>query len=332
MSPVNLSIVVAIRNQRVHNELFLRAVRACATVPTELIVVDNSSTDGSQEIFRAAGVRVISTGENLCYPECMNLGLREARGEYVSFLNNDIVVSPGWDGELIGALNRHRLPVVSPIGIERTPSEELTRALQERWRLVKPRIGPIATPDDLRAAVRMMYGDWEAFCRRVRASYQDQLVSGIVGSCVVTRRAFMEAMGGWDSRVQAADWDLYLRLCERAETEGDIRPPMIAGWVYVHHYVQATRRGERTPFTCVHPRLTVQEKWGEGAIRRWFFDPPLLMERPRLHRAPAAYLRGRARRLAIDCRRALALVGILFHGLPRAEDLLSKVGRGGVGR
>jgi GT2 family glycosyltransferase len=332
MSPVDLSIVVAVRNQLPHNQLFLEALNRSSSVRTELIVVDNSSTDGSAELFRRAGALVIATGRNLCYPDTMNLGLAKASGEYVAFLNNDIVVSPGWDEGLITALEEHRLPVVSPIGIERTATEELTRAVQERWRIVKRRIGSTPAADDLHRAVQMMYGDWEGFCRQIKVAFKGRLVSGIVGSCVLTRRAFMEAIGGWDPRVQAADWDLYLRLCERAEMVGDLRPPMISGWIYIHHYVQATRRGERTPFTCMHPRLTVQEKWGEGAIRRWFFDPPLLMARPRFHRAPAAYLRGRARRLAIDSRRALALVGILFHGLPRADDLLSKVGRGGVGR
>lgn len=328
MSTFDLSVIIAVKNQRAHNQLFLEALRACATVRTELIVLDNSSTDGSAELFRGAGGLVIPTGGNLCYPEAMNLGLARARGEYVGFLNNDLMVSPGWDGGLITALDTHQLPIVSPIGIERTPREELTRTVQERWRLVKRRIGPVRTADDLRAAVHLMYGDWEGFCRQVKQTFQDRLVSGIVGSCVLARRSFMEGIGGWDSRVQAADWDLYLRLCQRAEMAGDIRPPMIAAWIYVHHYVQATRRGECTPFTCTHPRLTVQEKWGEAAIRRWFFDPSLLVARPCFRRAPVAYLQGRARRLAIDCRRALALVGILFRGLPRAEDLLAKVGQG----
>jgi glycosyltransferase involved in cell wall biosynthesis len=332
MSAIDLSLVVAVKNQQPHNELFLEAVLAYSTLRIELILVDNGSTDRSAELFQRAGACVISTGGNLCYPESMNLGLARARGEYIGFLNNDIVVSPGWDKGLVTALDQHRLPVVSPIGIERTPTPELTRAVQERWRLVKRRIGPIETAAHLRAALGEMYGDWEAFCQRVRTTFTDRLLTGIVGSCVLSRRSFMQGIGGWDARLQAADWDLYLRLCERAETEGDIRPPMIAGWVYVHHHVQATRRGERSPFTCVHPRLTVQEKWGEAAIRRWFFDPPLLVARPRFHRAPAAYLRNRAGRLARDCRRALTLAGILFRGLPRAEDLLSKVGQGSGGR
>lgn len=327
MTPVDLSIIVAVRNQLFHNQFFLEALNRSARVRTELIVVDNGSTDGSAQLYRQAGGLVISTGGNLCYPETMNLGLEKARGEYVGFLNNDIVVSPGWDRGLIAALDEHRLSVVSPIGIERTATGELTRAVQERWRVVKRRIGRIRTADDLQRAVRMMYGDWEGFCQRIAVAFKGRLVPGIVGSCVLTRRRFMEEIGGWDSRVQAADWDLYLRLCERAETVGDICPPMIAGWVYVHHYVQATRRGERSPFTCSHPKLTVQEKWGETAIRRWFFDPSILVSRPCFHRDPVAYLRARARRFAVDTGRGVALTKMLFRGIPNPEKLLARVAR-----
>ena len=326
MSAIDLSIIVAVRNQLPHNRLFLETLRAAGTVRTEVIMVDNSSTDGSAELFKRTGAQVIPTGGNVCYPEAMNLGLAAARGEYVGFLNNDIVVSSGWDEGLLAGLDRHELPVVSPVGIERMPTPALTRAVLERWRLVKRRAGPVRSPDDLRAAVRTMYGDWEDFCQRIRAAFDGHLVSGIVGSCVVARRAFMEGIGGWDTRVEAADWDLYLRLRERAGTVGDIRPPMVAGWVYVHHYVQATRRAERAPFTCAHPKLTVQEKWGQAAIRQWFFDPPLLAERPRLHRAPANYLRLRARRLAIDGMRGIAHIRMLLRGLPCAGELLGKVG------
>ncbi len=330
MSAVDLSVVTAVRNQLPHNQLFLETLRACRTVRTELIIVDNDSTDGSAELFRSAGARVIPTGGNLCYPEAMNLGLAEAKGEFVGFLNNDLVLSAGWDEELIKALDRHGLPVVSPIGIERMPTRGLTRAVQERWRVVKRRIGPIRTAEELRAAVRAMYGDWEVFCKEIGAVFGDRLVSGIVGSCVVSRRSFMRAIEGWDTRVRAADWDLYLRLCERAEAVGDIAPPMVVGYVYVHHYVQATRRGERAPFTCTHPTLTVQEKWGQPAIHRWFFDPAILAARPRLFLAPADYLAARARRLGTDARRGISLISMLFRGLPDARELLAQVGREGV--
>lgn len=326
MGSVDLSIVVAVRNQRAHNQLFLETLRSFSVLRTELIVVDNGSTDGSAELFRSAGARVLSTGGNLCYPESMNLGLTEAAGDYVGFLNNDIVVSPGWDRGLIEALVNHRLAVVSPVGIERMPTEALSRAVQERWRLVKRRTAAIDTAEDLRGALALMYGDWQQFCDGMRAAFEGRTLPGIVGSCVVMSRSFANEIGGWDPRVQAADWDLYLRLRQRAEEQGDMVAPMIAGWVYVHHYVQATRRGERAPFTCTHPRVTVQEKWGEAGIRRWFFDAPLLAP-PRLSREPATYLGVRARRIRKDIRRTVGDIGMLARGFPGPEEFLAVIAR-----
>ena len=129
----------------------------------------------------------------------------------------------------------------------------------------------------------------------------------------------------WDEQVQAADWDLYLRLSERVDTVGDIRLPMVAGWVYIHHYVQATRRGERAPFTCTHPKLAVQEKWEETALRRLFFDPPLLLAPPKLHQTPVEYLLTRARRAVKDGHRALSLMHMRLFGFPGAKTLLNQV-------
>jgi hypothetical protein len=172
----------------------------------------------------------------------------------------------------------------------------------------------------------MMYGNWGDFCAQVRAVFQERTVPGIVGSCVVMSRAFAKDIGGWDPRVQAADWDLYLRLCQRAEERRDVAPPAVTGAVYVHHYVQATRRGERAPFTCTHPRVTVQEKWGEAAIRRWFFDPPLLAP-PRLRSEPAAYVSARAGRIGKDVRRTIGDIKMLARGFPGPDDLLAAVAR-----
>jgi len=64
----------------------------------ETILVDNGSTDGSVELVRTSypRVRVIESGENLGFAGGNNLGAREARGEWIAFLNNDTVADPGW--------------------------------------------------------------------------------------------------------------------------------------------------------------------------------------------------------------------------------------------
>jgi GT2 family glycosyltransferase len=62
----------------------------------ELIVVDNNSQDGSADLCAEYDrVRLIRLPENT-YIFGLNAGLEVARGQYVAFLNNDMIVEPGF--------------------------------------------------------------------------------------------------------------------------------------------------------------------------------------------------------------------------------------------
>ena len=73
----------------------------------ELIVVDNGSTDGTADYLGGiqdcspVPVTVIANGTNRGFPAAINQGL-VAHGEYLVLLNNDVVVTDGWLGQLIG--------------------------------------------------------------------------------------------------------------------------------------------------------------------------------------------------------------------------------------
>jgi GT2 family glycosyltransferase len=68
----------------------------------EIIVVDNNSTDGSAEMVkrRYPTVSLVRLPENR-FIFGLNDGLLAARGEYVAFLNNDIVAEPGFIDALV---------------------------------------------------------------------------------------------------------------------------------------------------------------------------------------------------------------------------------------
>ena len=63
----------------------------------ELVVVDNSSTDGSVEALGRScpGVRVLRSGGNLGYARAANLGIAATGAPVVAVLNPDTVLTAG---------------------------------------------------------------------------------------------------------------------------------------------------------------------------------------------------------------------------------------------
>src|SRR3974377_1674653 len=70
----------------------LDSLAALAGERCEIIVVDNGSTDESQEVLKErAWVRLIRASQNLGFAGGNDLGLNYCKGKYVLLLNNDTV-------------------------------------------------------------------------------------------------------------------------------------------------------------------------------------------------------------------------------------------------
>ena len=75
----------------------------------EIIVVDNASHDGSQELIRTQypTVNLIELPENRGFTGACNAGILAAKGEFVALLNNDTEVESGWAAAVVDAFQRH---------------------------------------------------------------------------------------------------------------------------------------------------------------------------------------------------------------------------------
>lgn len=95
----HVSLVIPARNEAARLPRLLASLRTAGAVPAEVIVVDDHSTDGTADIARAAGARVVApgpcpdgwTGKTFA---CAT-GAAAARGSHLLFLDADVWFEPG---------------------------------------------------------------------------------------------------------------------------------------------------------------------------------------------------------------------------------------------
>jgi GT2 family glycosyltransferase len=86
-----ISTVILNWNGREYLPSCLRSVKRQTYSNTEIILVDNASTDGSVEAVRNSfsDLRLVVNPKNMGYGGGNNRGIREARGRYIFLLNSD---------------------------------------------------------------------------------------------------------------------------------------------------------------------------------------------------------------------------------------------------
>jgi O-antigen biosynthesis protein len=92
-----VSIVIpAYRNLTFTLECLAALKAAGDLADAEVIVIDDASGDGSDQVVAKTGVKLLVNNENLGFIRTCNRAAKEARGEFLIFLNNDVQVRPGW--------------------------------------------------------------------------------------------------------------------------------------------------------------------------------------------------------------------------------------------
>ena len=94
---LELSVVVITYNSRRHVRDCLESIqRTAGDIRHEVIVVDNASQDGTQEIIRNEfpKVHLLANPDNRGFARGINQGITQSQGEFILLLNPDTVVLP----------------------------------------------------------------------------------------------------------------------------------------------------------------------------------------------------------------------------------------------
>jgi glycosyltransferase involved in cell wall biosynthesis len=118
-APVAVSVVIACRNGAATLPATLAGLFAQRGAPGfEIVLADNGSTDGSAEVFRAAGARHPAVPMRVLAvprrgkPFALNAGIAAARAPALVFCDADDVPGEGWVAAMAAALAAH--PLAAP--------------------------------------------------------------------------------------------------------------------------------------------------------------------------------------------------------------------------
>jgi GT2 family glycosyltransferase len=113
-----VSIITVNFNQPLVTEALLTSIKAVETYPTiEIIVVDNGSKADPVPAWRVKypAIKFIRSQANLGFAGGNNLGVAQATGDYLFFVNNDTEFTAGLTQGLVDTLQQHpEVGIISP--------------------------------------------------------------------------------------------------------------------------------------------------------------------------------------------------------------------------
>lgn len=212
---MDLSIIIVNYNTRQLLDECLASLLAAAAPAAglEIIVVDNASSDGSQEMVREKfpQVHLIASEENRGFSAANNMGAVQANGRVLLFLNSDTVLSQEALVQPLDYVDAHSnagaitVRLVYPNG-ERDPDNH--RGFPTPWNAVChfSGLGRLFPASPRFNGYFQSYADFE----------QTHAVPVIAGSFMMMPREVYDELGGWDEAYffYGEDIDMCYRIHE----------------------------------------------------------------------------------------------------------------------
>ena len=240
MSVPALSVIVVNWNTKDLLRTCLASVGEHLAIPSEIVVVDNASHDGSPEMVAAEfpEVTLIRNDRNLGFGAANNIGMKAARAPAFLLLNSDARLVDGSIARLVERLQKE--PALGVIGPRLRFEDGRMQASAHRFGslrlLALEELGLYKLLPRTKTAEVLLGGYWD--------HAHERRVDWIVGACMLVRREVFEQTGGFDPAIflygEEVEW------CERIRSAGwDVLFSPDAEVAHVGHASADTLVGER---------------------------------------------------------------------------------------
>lgn len=243
-----VSILVLTYNNLIYTQTCLKSIYCNTTYPNfEIIVVDNASSDGTQEWLTQfadshPNLKLVLSSVNLGFSGGNNLAAREAKGHYLVFLNNDTVVTKGWVERLLD-----RLIYDETIGL----------------------VGPVTNSTGNEARISTNYhspSEMETFAENLAHQMRGRSfdIRMLAFYCVMARKEEYLEIGGLDERFLVGmfeDDDIAVRYQQAGKRV------VCADDVFIHHFQSISfgkLNDERYRKIFEENRKKYEDKWGRA--------------------------------------------------------------------
>ena len=200
----------------------------------EIIIVENNSVEKETFVYyetlksRYPNVRILTWKKEFNYSAINNFAVREAQGEYLLFLNNDVeIITDSWLEEM---LQFCQLKGVGMVGAKLYYPDD---TIQHAGVVVG--LGGVAAH-----VLCKLPGDAEGYMGRLRCV---QEMSAVTAACMMVKTSVFKAVGGFDEELKVAFNDI--DLCMKVRDKGE--KILFTPYAELYHYESKSRGMEDTP-------------------------------------------------------------------------------------
>lgn len=236
----------------------LRSIHVATGRSVEVIIVDNSPGRGAEESLRHSGDPGLyfPQAENIGYTRAANFGAKHASGDFLCFLNPDMVLGPHSLNRLVSWVGSHPRTVAGPRELDAHDEIQTTvfPYMTHRYIWGANTVYKFPWPRSWHPALPWLVPS-HRYARLCRRADQPKRIPVLSGSCFVMSRSLWLEVGEFEEELTY--FGLESEWFERARDQGVTAWYIPSASVYHEHAVSI----DRADRGAVSAEATANRKW-----------------------------------------------------------------------